>query len=110
MTVLAARGYRCIAHDRRGHGRSEQPWDGNEMDTYADDRAALIEALDLRDAVLVGHSTPVQVAIRTAINDDRLTICRTCTFTIGATICRENTNAQAPFTHTARARRGPHRL
>jgi non-heme chloroperoxidase len=57
MIFLAARGYRCIAHDRRGHGRSSQPWDGNEMNTYADDLAALVEALDLRDAVHVGHST-----------------------------------------------------
>ena len=57
MLFLASKGYRCIAHDRRGHGRSSQPWDGNEMNTYADDLAALIEALDLRDAVLVGHST-----------------------------------------------------
>jgi non-heme chloroperoxidase len=57
MLFLAARGYRCIAHDRRGHGRSSQPWDGNEMNTYADDLAALIENLDLQDAVHVGHST-----------------------------------------------------
>src|SRR5258706_11330654 len=57
MLFLGARGYRCIAHDRRGHGRSSQPWNGNEMDTYADDLAALVEALDLRDAVHVGHST-----------------------------------------------------
>jgi non-heme chloroperoxidase len=57
MSFLADRGYRCIAHDRRGHGRSSQPWNGNEMDTYADDLAALVEALDLRDAVHVGHST-----------------------------------------------------
>ena len=57
MTFLADRGYRCIAHDRRGHGRSSQPWEGNEMDTYADDLAALVEALDLRDAIHVGHST-----------------------------------------------------
>jgi non-heme chloroperoxidase len=57
MVFLAARGYRCIAHDRRGHGRSSQPWDGNEMDTYADDLATLAEALDLRDAIHVGHST-----------------------------------------------------
>src|SRR5579864_5966545 len=57
MIFLAARGYRCIAHDRRGHGRSSQPWDGNEMNTYADDLAALAEALDLRDAIHVGHST-----------------------------------------------------
>jgi non-heme chloroperoxidase len=57
MMFLADRGYRCIAHDRRGHGRSSQPWDGNEMNTYADDLAALVEALDLRDAIHVGHST-----------------------------------------------------
>jgi non-heme chloroperoxidase len=57
MLFLASNGYRCIAHDRRGHGRSSQPSGGNEMDTYADDLAALIEELDLRDAVLVGHST-----------------------------------------------------
>src|SRR5262245_47431239 len=57
MLFLAARGYRCIAHDRRGHGRSDQPWNGNEMDTYADDLAALTSALDLREAIHVGHST-----------------------------------------------------
>ena len=57
MFFLASRGYRCIAHDRRGHGRSSQPWDGNNMDTYADDLAALVQALDLTDAVHVGHST-----------------------------------------------------
>jgi non-heme chloroperoxidase len=57
MVFLADHGCRCIAHDRRGHGRSGQPWDGNEMDTYADDLAALVEALDLKDAVHVGHST-----------------------------------------------------
>jgi non-heme chloroperoxidase len=57
MFFLAAHGYRTIAHDRRGHGRSSQPWNGNEMDTYADDLAALINALDLEGAVLVGHST-----------------------------------------------------
>jgi non-heme chloroperoxidase len=54
---LADRGYRCIAHDRRGHGRSSQPWDGNEMNAYADDLAQLVEKLDLRDAIHVGHST-----------------------------------------------------
>ena len=57
MVFLGSHGFRCIAHDRRGHGRSSQPWDGNEMDTYADDLAALTAALDLRDAVHVGHST-----------------------------------------------------
>ena len=57
MIFLADKGYRCIAHDRRGHGRSSQPWDGNEMDTYADDLATVTEALDLKDAVHVGHST-----------------------------------------------------
>jgi non-heme chloroperoxidase len=57
MVFLASNGCRAIAHDRRGHGRSSQPWTGNEMDTYADDLAQLFEALDLRDAVLVGHST-----------------------------------------------------
>jgi non-heme chloroperoxidase len=57
MFFLASQGYRCIAHDRRGHGRSSQPWDGNEMDTYADDLAALIKTLDLKNIVLVGHST-----------------------------------------------------
>ena len=57
MLFLASNGYRCVAHDRRGHGRSSQPWNGNEMDTYADDLAELIEALDLRGATLVGHST-----------------------------------------------------
>jgi non-heme chloroperoxidase len=55
--LVASSGYRAIAHDRRGHGRSSQTWAGNEMDTYADDLAALIETLDLHDAVLVGHST-----------------------------------------------------
>ena len=57
MLFLADRGYRCIAHDRRGHGRSSQPWSGNDMDTYADDLAQLIQHLDLKNAVLVGHST-----------------------------------------------------
>jgi len=57
MFYLASRGYRCIAHDRRGHGRSDQPWNGNDMDTYADDLAVLTEALDLTNAVHVGHST-----------------------------------------------------
>jgi non-heme chloroperoxidase len=57
MEFLASRGYRCIAHDRRGHGRSSQPWEGNEMDTYADDLATLVENLGLKDAIHVGHST-----------------------------------------------------
>jgi non-heme chloroperoxidase len=57
MLFLADRGYRCIAHDRRGHGRSSQPWNGNDMDTYADDLAALVEKLDLKDAIHIGHST-----------------------------------------------------
>jgi non-heme chloroperoxidase len=57
MLFLAEHGYRCIAHDRRGHGRSSQTWNGNEMDTYADDLAAVLEALDLRGATLVGFST-----------------------------------------------------
>ena len=57
MLFLGDRGYRCIAHDRRGHGRSSQPWQGNEMDTYADDLAQLVENLDLKDAIHVGHST-----------------------------------------------------
>jgi non-heme chloroperoxidase len=57
MFFQAEHGYRCIAHDRRGHGRSSQPWNGNDMDTYADDLAALVEALGLRIAVHVGHST-----------------------------------------------------
>src|SRR5258705_7078667 len=57
MFYLASRGYRCIAHARRGHGRSSQPWSGNDMDTYADDLAKLVEALDLNNATHVGHST-----------------------------------------------------
>jgi non-heme chloroperoxidase len=57
MYFLASNGFRCIAHDRRGHGRSDQPWQGNDMDTYADDLAKLVELLDLKDAVHVGHST-----------------------------------------------------
>jgi non-heme chloroperoxidase len=57
MVFLAAHGYRCVAHDRRGHGRSSQPWNGNNMDTYADDLAVLVDTLDLRRAIHVGHST-----------------------------------------------------
>ena len=57
MVFLASHGYRCIAHDRRGHGRSSQPWNGNEMDAYADDLAELFKAMDLKGATLIGHST-----------------------------------------------------
>jgi non-heme chloroperoxidase len=57
MFFLASKGYRCIAHDRRGHGRSSQPWEGNNMDQYADDLAELFEKLDLKNAVMIGHST-----------------------------------------------------
>jgi non-heme chloroperoxidase len=57
MWYVVSNGFRAVAHDRRGHGRSSQPWDGNDMNTYADDLAAVIERLDLRDVVLVGHST-----------------------------------------------------
>lgn len=57
MFFLASHGYRCIAHDRRGHGRSSQPWEGNHMDQYADDLADLMEKLDLRGATMIGHST-----------------------------------------------------
>jgi non-heme chloroperoxidase len=53
---LASHGYRCIAHDRRGHGRSSQPWSGNDMDTYADDLSELVETLDLRNVILIGFS------------------------------------------------------
>lgn len=57
MFFLTSHGFRCIAHDRRGHGRSDQPWHGNDMDTYADDLAALVTHLDLKNAIHVGHST-----------------------------------------------------
>lgn len=57
MFFLANNGYRCVAHDRRGHGRSSQPWNGNEMDTYADDLAVLFEHLDLKNVTMIGHST-----------------------------------------------------
>ena len=57
LWFLASRGFRCIAHDRRGHGRSSQPWNGNELTTYADDLSELMETLDLKGAVMVGHST-----------------------------------------------------
>lgn len=56
MLFLSANGYRCVAHDRRGHGRSSQPWNGNDMDTYADDLAELMETLDLKEAFLIGFS------------------------------------------------------
>ena len=57
MFYFASRGFRCIAHDRRGHGRSSQPWRGNDMDTYADDLEEVVQALDLRNVIHVGHST-----------------------------------------------------
>lgn len=57
MFFLASHGYRCVAHDRRGHGRSSQPWNGNDMDNYADDLAELMDALDLKGATMIGHST-----------------------------------------------------
>jgi len=57
MLFLGLQGYRCIAHDRRGHGRSSQPWNGNDLDTYADDLAVLMETLNLTNAILIGHST-----------------------------------------------------
>ncbi len=57
MFFLASHGFRCIAHDRRGHGRSSQPWQGNDLDTYADDLATLVEHLGLKNAIHVGHST-----------------------------------------------------
>ena len=57
LNLMSANGFRAVAHDRRGHGRSGQPWDGNDLDTYADDLAQLIEELDLRDVILIGHST-----------------------------------------------------
>jgi non-heme chloroperoxidase len=57
MLYLASHGYRCIAHDRRGHGRSGQPWNGNDMDSYADDLAELVQTLDLKNVIHVGHST-----------------------------------------------------
>ncbi len=64
MFFLASRGYRCIAHDRRGHGRSSQPWQGYDLDTFADDLAGLMETLALENAVLVGHSTGSAVVAR----------------------------------------------
>ena len=64
MFFLASKGYRCIGHDRRGHGRSSQPSHGNDMDTYADDLATLVESLDLKDAIHVGHSTGGGVVTR----------------------------------------------
>jgi non-heme chloroperoxidase len=64
MFFLASKGYRCIAHDRRGHGRSSQPLHGNDMDTYADDLMTLVESLDLKDAIHVGHSTGGGVVTR----------------------------------------------
>lgn len=66
MIFLAARGYRCIAHDRRDHGRSGQTWDGNNLDTYADDMADLVAALCLRDVIHVGHSTGAAKSLATS--------------------------------------------
>jgi non-heme chloroperoxidase len=63
MFFLANQGYRCIAHDRRGHGRSSQPWQGNDMDTYADDLAEVMQALDLR--VMIGPFSTVEIAVVT---------------------------------------------
>lgn len=57
MMFLVPHGFRCIAHDRRGHGRSSQPWGGNDLDTYSDDLAELTAALDLKNAIHIGHST-----------------------------------------------------
>jgi len=59
MLFMAAKGFRVIAHDRRGHGRSEQTWDNNDINTYADDLASLLDTLAIRGAILVGHSTGV---------------------------------------------------
>jgi len=64
LLSMASNGFRAVAHDRRGHGRSSQPWDGNTMDDYADDLAAVIQTLDLHDVVLVGHSTGGGEAVR----------------------------------------------
>jgi non-heme chloroperoxidase len=68
---LASQGYRAIAHDRRGHGRSSQPWEGNDMDHYADDLAALLDTLDLHNAVLVGHSIELFDQFRASVTADR---------------------------------------
>jgi non-heme chloroperoxidase len=73
---LGVHGYRCLAHDRRGHGRSSQPWDGNDMDTYADDLAALAEALDLKNAIHVGHSTRARRTV--CARPSRIRSTRTC--------------------------------
>lgn len=70
MFFLASQGYRCIAHDRRGHGRSSQPWTRNDLDTYADDLAALVRALDLRQVVHVGYRYLSEVADRADARDD----------------------------------------
>jgi non-heme chloroperoxidase len=84
MLFLASHGYRAIAHDRRGHGRSSQPWTGNDMDTYADDLATVTDKLDLKNAVHVGHSTGGGEVVRyiytprqEAGREGRLDRCRT---------------------------------
>jgi len=71
MVFLASHGYRCVAHDRRGHGRSSQPWTGNDMDTYAADLDELVTALNLNNAVHVGHSTGGGEALRYAVRHGR---------------------------------------
>ena len=80
MFFLASRGYRCIAHDRRGHGRSNQPWHGNDLDSYADDLAELVEQLDLKKAIHVGHSS-AQPFRPTARSSGRASACHSMAIT-----------------------------